>query len=208
MAISAPRLLLLRHGQTTWNAERRWQGWADAPLSDLGRRQAVDAAAHLRSGGFTMVLSSDLQRARDTAQLIADGIGLAGDVVVEPALRERNVGVFSGKTIDDLLTEFPDCFHPDTRRVLRVPEGESDEDLWQRVLPAFVALPQRFPAEEMLVVSHGGVIRTIERHLEVDPGESTPNLGGRWLTVDSGRLVAGERFVPIEPGLVTAPGTE
>lgn len=208
MAISAPRLLLLRHGQTTWNAERRWQGWADAPLSDLGRQQAVDAAAHVRDHGFTMIWSSDLQRARDTAQLIAAGIGLRGDVMVDPALRERNVGVFSGKTIDEILVEFPDCFDPETRRVLRVPEGESDEDLWQRVLPALVALPQRHPGEAMVVVSHGGVIRTIERHLGIDPGASTPNLGGRWLTVDAGRLIAGERFVPIEPELVTAPSTE
>lgn len=208
MAIPAPRLLLLRHGQTTWNAERRWQGWADAPLSDLGRRQAVDAAAHLAGGGFTLACSSDLQRALDTAKLVAEGIGLAADVVVEPALRERNVGVFSGKTIDEILTEYPDCFDPGTRRMLRVPEGESDEDLWQRVSPALVALPRRYPGELIIVVSHGGVIRTIERHLGIDPEASTPNLGGRWLTVESGRLVAGDRFVPIEPELVTAPGTE
>lgn len=208
MTIPARRLLLLRHGQTTWNAERRWQGWADAPLSDLGRRQAVDAAAHLAGTGFTLACSSDLQRARDTAELVAEGIGLAAEVVVEPALRERNVGVFSGKTIDEILAEYPDCFDPDTRRLLRVPEGESDEDLWQRVLPALVDLTRRYPGELMVVVSHGGVIRTIERHLGIDPEASTPNLGGRWLTVESGRLVAGDRFVPIEPELVTAPGTE
>jgi probable phosphoglycerate mutase len=201
-------LLLLRHGETTWNAERRWQGWADAPLSDLGRRQAVDAAAHLASFGFTRACSSDLTRARDTARLIADALGLPGEVVVEPALRERHVGVFSGKTMDEILSEYAECFDPDTKRLLTVPDGESDDDLFARTVPGLLALAERFAEERLLVVSHGGVIRTIERHLGIDPGASTPNLGGRWLTADGGRLVAGDAFVPIERALVTEPRTE
>jgi probable phosphoglycerate mutase len=200
--------LLLRHGQTTWNAERRWQGWADAPLSDLGVRQAVDAAAHLGSFGFTRACSSDLGRARDTAGLIAEALGLAGAVVVEPALRERHVGVFSGKTLEELLAEFPGCFDPETKRLLRVPDGESDDDLFTRAVPGLLALTERFAEDRLLVVSHGGVIRTIERHLGIDPGPSTPNLGGRWLTAVDGALVAGEAFVPIERELVTEPSSE
>lgn len=202
-------LLLLRHGQTTWNAERRWQGWADAPLSSLGERQAVDAAAHLGGFGFTRVCSSDLSRARRTAELLASSLGIGGGVEEEPGLRERNVGPFSGKTMDEILVRWPDCFDPDTKRLLRVPEGEDDEDLFARAVPALVGLATRLAGERLLVVSHGGVIRTLERHLGLDPGPSTPNLGGRWLTVGAdGSLSGGDGFVPIEPALVTEPRSE
>lgn len=208
MAIPPPSFLVLRHGQTTWNAEGRWQGWADAPLSDLGEQQARSAAAHLGAYGFTAFASSDLQRARRTAELLAEGLGSAADVVVEAGLRERNVGAFAGKTITELLVAYPECFEPDTRRLLQVPEGETDEDLWRRTAPALVALAERFAGERLLVVSHGGVIRTIERHLGIDPGASTPNLGGRWLSVVDGHLVGGDRHLPVEPELVSAPKSE
>lgn len=201
-------LLLIRHGETTWNAEGRWQGWADTTLSDRGEQQARDAARQLGGLGLTRVGCSDLTRARRTAELLASGLGLDGDPVVEPDLRERDVGAFSGKTIDELLVEFPDCFEPGTRRALRVPGGETDDALWERVAPAVVRLTDRFPDDTLLLVSHGGVIRTIERHVGVDPGPSLPNLGGRWFSVVDGRLVAGERFVPLDADLVTAPRTE
>lgn len=208
VATAPGTLLLIRHGQTTWNAEGRWQGWADTPLSDLGEQQARDAAAHLAGLGLTRVGSSDLSRARRTAELLATGLGIGGALVVEPDLRERDVGAFSGKTIDELLVEFPDCFEVGTRRLLQVPDGESDEALWERVAPAVLGLAERYCDDSLLLVSHGGVIRTIERHVGVDPGPSLPNLGGRWFTVEDGRLVPGERFVPVEADLVTAPRTE
>ncbi len=209
MAIPRHPFLLLRHGQTTWNAEGRWQGWADAPLSALGEQQARHAALHLVPHGFTAFASSDLQRARCTAQLIASGLGCASaEIGIEVGLRERHVGPFEGKTIDEILVEFPHSFEAGTRRLLHVPDGESDEDLWQRTAPTLVTLAARTAEQRLLVVSHGGVIRTIERHLDVDPGSSTPNLGGRWLSVEDGRLVAGERFVPVESTPGTAPPTE
>jgi broad specificity phosphatase PhoE len=202
-------LLLLRHGQTTWNAERRWQGWAEAPLSELGRRQAVDAAAHLPGFGFTRVVASDLGRARHTAEILAAELGLDGEVVVEPDLKERDVGAFSGRLTEDLILEFPDAFDPETRRARYVPGGEPDDAVWARVSAALVALVARFPDDRLLAVSHGGVIRTVERRLGVDPGMATPNLGGRWVTVSaSGELAPGDRFVPLEPELVTEPRSE
>ncbi len=208
MTIPAGSLLLLRHGQTAWNAERRWQGWSDTPLSPLGEQQARDAAAHLVDAGLTLAVSSDLQRARRTAELVAGGIGLRGNLVVDPSLRERHVGAFEGKTIDELVVDFADCFEVETQRLLHVPDGETDDDLWRRVEPALLALAARYPDDVILVVTHGGVIRTVERRLAIDPGASTPNLGGRWLSVLDGRLVGGDRFLPLDPDLVTAPQTE
>lgn len=204
-------LLLLRHGQTTWNAERRWQGWADAPLSDLGARQAVDAAAHLVGFGFTRIAASDLGRARRTAEILSVELGLdPAAVVVERDLKERDVGPFSGRLTDDLILEFPDAFDPETRRALYVPDGEPDDAVWARATGALTALVERFPDDRLLAVSHGGVIRNLERRLGVDPGVATPNLGGRWLSVRAtdGTLEAGEPFLPIEPELVTEPRSE
>lgn len=205
------RLLLLRHGQSTWNAEGRWQGWADAPLSPLGERQAADAAAHLAGVGITRVCSSSLQRAHRTATIIADALGLgAANVVVEPDIRERNVGVFEGRTMDDIRATWPECFDPVTNRLLRTPDGEDDEALWARGLPALHRLATTFPDDVLLVVSHGGIIRAIERHLGADPPPTTPNLGGRWfdIDIDTGRLRAGESYVPVEPELASAPRSE
>src|SRR3954451_18850203 len=91
----ASRMLLVRHGQSEWNATGRWQGQADPPLSDQGRQQAIDAAA--RIGSVDVVVSSGLMRALETARIIADQVGV-GPVVVEPDLRERHVGEWSGLT--------------------------------------------------------------------------------------------------------------
>lgn len=201
-------LLLLRHGQTTWNAERRWQGWAEAPLSELGERQAADAAAHLAGVGLTRVAASDLGRARQTAAIIAGELGLHHEIVVDARFKERDVGAFAGRLTDDLIHEYPDAFDPVTRRARYVPGGEPDEVVLARVTEGLFDLVERFPEDRFLVVSHGGVIRMLERHLDVDPGVATPNLGGRWLRLGGGTIEAGERFVPLEDRLVTEPRSE
>lgn len=202
------RALVLRHGQSTWNADRRWQGWADPPLSALGEKQASDAARSLRDFEFAAVCSSDLQRARRTAQVLAGKLGL-GEVVVERDLRERNVGAFTGKTAEEIRARWPDCFDAETGRLLSVPEGEDDEMLFRRGAPALAALGQRFAGEELLVVSHGGLIRTLERHLGADTRPNTANLAGRWFEISaSGELRAGEQVLALDMPLVTAPPTE
>src|SRR3954464_6700209 len=89
------RVLLVRHGQSEWNAVGRWQGQADPPLSDLGRAQARAAARSL--GSLDAVYASDLQRATETALIIAEQIGI-GPVILDPDLRERDAGQWSGLT--------------------------------------------------------------------------------------------------------------
>lgn len=201
------RLLVLRHGQSTWNAERRWQGWADPPLSALGEKQAGDAARNLRDFDFAAVCSSDLQRATRTARVLASKLGI-GEMVVEADLRERNVGVFTGKTAEEIRARWPECFDGGSGRLLSVPEGEDDEMLFLRAAPALSALAQRYPGQELLVVSHGGLIRSLERQLGVQTAATTPNLAGRWFEAGVGGLRAGERVLALDAALVTAPVSE
>ena len=184
------RLLLLRHGQSTWNAERRWQGWADPPLSAVGREQAAHAAAELRDVGFDAVVSSDLARARETASIIGAVFGL-GEVEVEVGLRERDVGEWSGLTTEDIEARWPgqlDAWR--AGQLDAIPGGEGD--ITSRVVAAMERVLVSHPGGTVLAVTHGGVIRTIERHLDVLP-QAVRNVGGRWVTrADDGGLVAGE----------------
>src|SRR5919109_2812903 len=101
------RLLLVRHGESTWNAQSRWQGQADPPLSPFGERQAEDATVRLaESASITAVWTSDLVRARRTGELIAKRLGLDA-VHDEPRLRERDVGAWSGLTRDEIEARWP-----------------------------------------------------------------------------------------------------
>src|SRR4051812_28738357 len=98
------RILLVRHGESEWNAMGRWQGQADPPLTDLGRRQAFAAAASL--GTVDGIAASDLQRASDTAEIISNQLGV-GPVVIDPRFRERDAGEWSGLTRHDIHRDWP-----------------------------------------------------------------------------------------------------
>ena len=185
------RLLLLRHGQSTWNAEGRWQGWADAPLSPAGQAQARSMAAMLAAGGerFSGVVSSDLARSIETAAVVASALDL-GDVAVEADLRERDVGDWSGRTTEEIELLWPGAIDAwRAGRLERPPGGEHEPAFRARVVGAVERLagPEGDP---VLVVTHGGVIRAVERHLKGDP-RSTANLSGRWVESDGGVLRAG-----------------
>src|SRR5919107_550504 len=133
------RLLLVRHGESTWNATGRWQGWADPPLSDLGRAQAEAAAP--AAAPVDAVVSSDLRRARETAELMA-----------------------------------------------------------ARVDGGLARLAARFAGQRVLVVTHGGVVRNLERAFGIEP-EPLPNLGGREVFVDpeTGAMELGDRLLLLSP---------
>ena len=194
------RLVLIRHGQSTWNAEQRWQGQADPPLSELGERQARAAGAavvHLRCSG---IVSSDLVRARRTAELLAPA---DLEVTLEPALRERHAGEWTGLTRAEIDERYPG----DVEAQRSPPGFEGDEPLLARVWPALEAVMDTIPAGgAALVITHGGVIRTVERHLGA-PAASVPNLGGRWVHVDGVGFRLGDRELLIDPddGNLTIP---
>jgi broad specificity phosphatase PhoE len=195
------RLLLVRHGESTWNAVSRWQGQADPPLSPFGERQAEDAAVRLAEiATITGVWASNLVRARRTGDLIARRLGIA-QVREEPLLRERDVGAWSGLTRDEIEERWPGYLA--ARR--SPPDFEGDDELLARTRAGLAAAADGSGPGDVLVVTHGGVIRTIERSLGAIP-ERLPNLGGRWLLADTPTdLSLGERVVLLEPDEVTVP---
>jgi probable phosphoglycerate mutase len=189
-------LLVVRHGQSTWNADGRWQGQADPPLSALGEAQAADAARMV--DGCIPIWASDLARASRTAGIIAARAGGAAplDVVLDARLRERDAGEWTGLTRAEI-----DERHPGALREGRRPPGfEPDESLAARALPALEEFAAGLPADGVgLVVTHGGLIRVVERELGADP-EPVPNLGGRRVLVERSGLVLGERVLLLDPG--------
>ncbi|MGA1362185.1 MAG: histidine phosphatase family protein [Ilumatobacteraceae bacterium] len=188
--MSSPgRLLVLRHGQSEWNAARRWQGQADIDLTETGRAQARTAAERLANGfaaGFSAVISSDLTRARDTATIIASVTGLEL-LAADPRLRETHVGEWQGLTHDEIERDWPGYL--DTHR--RPPGFESEDSILERVTASFADLSARFADGNILVVSHAGIVRVLRRRLGA-PDERIANLGGSWFTVWPDRIQPGD----------------
>jgi len=154
-------IYLVRHGETDWNRARRIQGSTDIPLNQTGRDQAAVTAALLANRSWDGVYASPLSRAFETGAIIARALGLPEPEAV-PEVAERRYGDAEGLTGDEIDARFPG----DTQ----VPGRESREEVAARVIPAIVALAERHPGENIVLVSHGGVIRTILN--VVAPGEN------------------------------------
>jgi probable phosphoglycerate mutase len=175
---------MVRHGESEWNALGRWQGHADPPLSDLGIEQARGAAALL--GMFDAVVSSDLQRARHTAELLAGELGI-GPVLVEPRLRETHAAEWEGLTHAEIDEQWPGYL--DAGR--RPPGFESYDDTAVRASAALFDLREARVGATVLVVSHSGTIRSL-RHRWGSPGPRLPNLAGMWFDVHSSVITVGD----------------
>jgi glucosyl-3-phosphoglycerate phosphatase len=144
------RLVLLRHGRTAWNAERRFQGQSDPPLDDVGRAQAYEVSGLVAALKPDVLVSSDASRAMQTAVTIADFIGL--EVLPDARFRERSLGHWEGLTRDEVQTRYPDEYADWTAgRDVSRRGGESREDVAQRAMAAFRDLPE---VETALVVTH------------------------------------------------------
>jgi broad specificity phosphatase PhoE len=148
-------LVLVRHGETDWNRERRYQGHADTPLNTAGRRQARELATILRSDGLSAVYTSPLRRASETATIVAAELGLEAREL--EALREIDVGDWQGLTVDEVRAQFPEqvaaAWHSGW------PGGETHDELSARVLPALLDLGRRHAGTRVLGVTHAGPIR-------------------------------------------------
>jgi probable phosphoglycerate mutase len=162
------RVLVWRHGRTSWNATGRFQGQLDPPLDDVGRAQAGHAAqalaAELPAG--TLVVTSDLVRARDTARALADALGV--DLRVDLRLREHGLGSWEGMTREDVARDLPEQYADWTAgRPVRGRGGEDPAEVARRSTAALADLP---PAPVAVVVTHGGTGgRLIEALLGLGP---------------------------------------
>jgi broad specificity phosphatase PhoE len=139
-------LLLVRHGETDWNAEGRLQGHTDRPLNEYGRRQAKELAARLAEEHVDAIYASDLSRARETAEIVGERLGLT--VVIDPDLREKNWGTWEGLTGD--------------QRVGVEYAGETVQEHRDRVMGAVRRIVRRHPDQRIVVVTHGGSLRRIQ----------------------------------------------
>lgn len=212
------RVLLLRHGQSEWNADGRWQGQADPPLTDLGRAQALHATRSL--GVVDAIVASDLQRAAATASIIAEALGV-GPLVLDPDLRERDAGEWSGLTRAEIERDWPGYLGPPppverrrgatvtTRQAdeprRRPPGWEPDAALSARAVAALRRIHELVGGGEAIAVTHGGLVYAVEALFDA-PFVRLPNLGGRWIEVtDDGPERLGERVVLIEADEMTVP---
>jgi broad specificity phosphatase PhoE len=152
-------LLLARHGESDWNREKRWQGFADRPLTDRGRQQAEELADRLVDTELDAVYSSDLQRARDSAEVVARRRGLA--VTTTPDLREVDVGEWSGLTRAEAEERFPEAYARWLNGGEGWENGETYEQLAARVLKAMRRIAAAHDGGRVLVVAHGGTIRAL-----------------------------------------------
>lgn len=152
-------LWLVRHGQTDWNVEGRYQGQADMPLNEVGQKQANDLARKIKEIDFDAVYSSDLQRALTTAQI------LAGDkeVIVDRRLREIHQGEWEGQLFSVIRQRYADFFESREQNPLesRPPGGESLQEVAERVRGCVDEIAKRHQGGRILIVSHGLAIATL-----------------------------------------------
>ncbi len=193
------RILLVRHGQSEWNALAKWQGRADTALSELGQAQARAAAGRL--GSFDVIAASTLERAAHTAAIIAEHLGI-GPVVPVPELVERDVGEWSGLTRADIELEWPG-YLADGRR----PPGFEDEKAFRdRTIIGLTEVARLLPDSggTALVVAHGGLIYTLEALHNRRAGR-IPNLGALWVDVSAdGTVDIGDRVELVDEDLASA----
>ena len=189
--MSSTRFIVVRHGETAWNAQGRIQGHLDSPLNEEGLVQALLLGERLGAESFDRFYCSDLGRARQTAQPIADRTGKAP--VTTAALRERNLGVFQGLSGAESEQAYPDEYHRFRQRDPdhAMPGGESIRELYQRVTTCFETLAAEHAGERIVVVTHGGVLDALHRHVKGIPLEHprdfpTYNASLNWLRHEGG----------------------
>jgi broad specificity phosphatase PhoE len=186
------RFVLVRHGRTTWNVERRVQGSSDIPLDDTGRAQAATTGALLAESaqggsGWDAVYASPLGRAFETASIIVEHLALGGSPTTGPlpvpALAERRYGLAEGLTHAEIEARFPDG---------DVPGRETVGSVTERAGAALLRLAEEHPDGSLVVVSHGGVIAALARSLDASlvgrPGPMIENGSAHTFGVVDGTL--------------------
>lgn len=170
------RLLLIRHGETDWNVEGRYQGQSDVPLNAPGREQARRLASDLRSTSLDAIYSSDLARARETAQILANATG--APLLLDPRLREVDQGEWEGRLFSDIRLRHPDLLQRRRQDPLHVapPGGETVLQLQTRLMAAVRAIVEAHAQGNVALVSHGLSLAVIKVSLNGTPIEQVWDL--------------------------------
>ena len=195
------KIVLWRHGQTTWNVERRFQGTTDIPLDDTGVAQAERSARLLAALEPDAIVASPLQRAATTAEALSKVTGLT--VTHDPDLIERHGGAWEGLTNYEIRTRFPS-----EHAIWQPPDGEKAEDVAKRFAAALERALERVPEDGLLViVSHGAAIRIGMLGWLGFPEELWGRFGGlsncSWSVLEEGRI--GWRIVEHNAGTLPEP---
>lgn len=195
---AAPRVLFLaRHGETAWNLEQRWQGQTDVDLNDAGRAQARALAERLAGHRIGCIASSDLSRARETAEIVAQHLGI-DDVMLDEGLRERGYGIFEGLTRIECEAQHPEEWARYVADHRHTPaRAELDAAVAAR-MQAAVARAGALAVDgdgAVLVVSHGGSIRAL---IAAATGWRPPPMGNG----DTYRVTMGSDDLVREPALL------
>lgn len=159
------KILLLRHGQTEWNALQKYQGHKDIALNDIGRTQAGQLGDYLQSHeDIEAIYCSDLSRSRETADIIARKLQLP--VQIDKRLREISFGLWEGMTYEEVSLAYPAEYEQwfNNNLALKVPGGETVDELLARVLPVLGEVAARHSGT-VLIVSHGGLIKTVLNYI-------------------------------------------
>jgi len=206
-------MILVRHGQSTWNREHRIQGQLDPPLSDEGRRQAELLGRRLAGRRLAGFYASDLKRAFETAEAIAPVVNLNPEPT--PGLREIFLGEWEGLRTEEIATRFPHAWarwgaEPDWDLV---PGGEGAVPFETRVIATLDEILDRHSHGDVLVVTHGGVIQVALHRVIGRPSRGLfpfkiQNASISMIEVRDGRMVIGgsNDVGHLEPALVTEPG--
>lgn len=182
-------ITLIRHGETDWNVEGRWQGFAPVPLNANGMRQAREAAPYLKTAGIDRIVASDLLRARQTAEIVAETLSLP--VAFDSRWREIDLGNWQGLTQNEISAWDPEnhsAFDQASYLDRRFPDGENNRQHIQRTAKALHAVLEDHPGEHTLVATHGGSIRGAIYHITGERIHLTGNCsltrlrynGGTW----------------------------
>ncbi|MBC8257893.1 MAG: histidine phosphatase family protein [SAR324 cluster bacterium] len=157
-------LILIRHGETEWNAQRRMQGHSNSDLSDVGQAQIEALGQWMKNVSFDQIYSSDTLRAQQTAEAITQFSNHT--LQIDQRLREKNLGVFEGLTTDEARESHPEIF-----RLFKtagsnyvIDEGESTQQLLDRALDFIEEIRLRHPEERVVLVTHGGIVRVLMKH--------------------------------------------
>ncbi|MDZ4768671.1 MAG: histidine phosphatase family protein [Chloroflexota bacterium] len=157
--MSVRRIIFFRPGETNWNREGRWQGWVAAPLNEQGRHQTEALAKYVRNIGMTALYTSDLRRAIQTADMLAQPLGFAP--TPDARLRERSIGSWQGLTLEEMELWYPDDYATMLTNIdeYRIPGGESRNDVRVRVMAALDEIMASASHETIGILSHTTAIK-------------------------------------------------